>query len=258
MLKKIGLMQILSFVVIAGLLALVLFMRSNLVATQRELAAMPIPQTGPEPTAVQEPLKVVDPVDANAFVTLPDGSRIETLGGTEFYVLEEQVGESTEYSLNLVKGKMVLMLQADRENWFMIESPTGYTARLQGCSMAVTNKPNEGLFEVACLNGTCELTPKTGSSITLRSGEKLAFVWGSQGAVEPVDNAVLAEKFNSNYQQCAAPVIPVTGQESAATASTTPTGVIPVTGGEATPDLAATATEACSVFQENFPGTPCP
>ncbi len=255
MLKKIGLMQILSFVTIAGLLAVVLFMRSSLVATQRELAAIPIPQTGVEQAAVQEPVADIDPATANAFVVLPDGSRVEMLSGTEFIVLEEQVGESPKNNMNLAKGEIVLMLQADRENWFTVETASGFTARLKGCSMAVTNKPAEGIFEVACINGTCELIPGTGSSTTLRSGEKLAYVWGKQGEVGLVEDAVLAEKYSSTYQQCAAPVIPVTG---GAAATATPTGLIPVTGGTATDDLAATATAACSVFEENFPGTPCP
>jgi hypothetical protein len=53
---------------------------------------------------------------------------------------------------------------------------------------------------------------------------------------------------------CAAVSAP---SEGTATPSPTPVAT-EAQGGTSTPDYAATATQACSIFRNRFPGTPCP
>jgi hypothetical protein len=235
--KKQDLIKILSLVVNGILLIILVVMTLN-----RPPAAvpLPIPVTGNEVMA-DTPVPAEAAKPGNTFVTLLDSTKLELLPGTKIEVVSE-TGDSGETIIRLLEGEMLVMANPDSLGWLTVLTPKGYTARIQGCTMVVSYSPAADDFGMDCISGTCELGASVDKYLAADTGLFLQYLAGKLSFPQPIDEAALADKFSSEYQQC------VLAEP------------IPVTGGESTPvvDFGATATAVCNDFHSRFPATPCP
>jgi hypothetical protein len=235
--KKVDFIKLLSLIINAILLIVLVVMTLN---RPPAAAPLPIPVTGNEVVA-DTPVPVKETNPANSFVTLLDTTKLELRPGTKIEVVSE-ASDSKETIVNLLEGEMLVMANPDSLGWLTIQTPKGYTARIQGCTMVVSYSPSSDNFGMDCISGVCELGPSEDKYLAADTGLFIEYQAGKLMFPQPIDEAKLAENFSSDYKQCVLPE------------------PIPVTGGEATlePDFGATATASCKDFQSKFPATPCP
>ena len=187
------------------------------------------------------------PEYVNTTLSLPDGSRVEMLPGTNMSVIINDVGEQV---VSLQEGTVMLLSNKGENSWFTLQTGGSFSAKIKGCSMIVSFSAAENSFSVECLVGSCSLVLDSNHSYTLEGGKILSY---KNGTLQPEENVNMTEvkaNYTSDFEKCL--VVPITVQDEA-----TPTPAITPTV-SATIDLAGTATAACSIFQSQFPATPCP
>jgi ferric-dicitrate binding protein FerR (iron transport regulator) len=234
--KRIGYFSLLTIVIIS------LFVLAGC-SQEKTQTPMPIPVTGSKGAE-------------NTIITLPDGSIAELIPGTAAGVI---VAPATgETSLTLENGSVLLISNLGIDTWFSVQTPKGYSARIKGCSMAVTYSASDDTLEVECTNGNCELNPDRTHSYAIQTGNSLVYKGGVLQEMQKVDEAALSTKFVSNFKECV--VVPVTGGNGTPTPTLAPAATRPIATVQPTAvkDFAATATAACKAFKAQFPATPCP
>jgi hypothetical protein len=236
--------KVLSLVAIA----IFLFILAIGCTTKPTETPITVPLTGlTELTAT--PLPTPEAIIPNTIITLPDGSQIILKPDTRIEILQ-QPGiplESKEIVVKLLQGEIMVVPNLADGAWFSVQNPKGYTTRTQGCAMLVSLDDSANTFELQCIGGKCEIGLTPGSLIGATAG--LTWTYLSDILMEPVaiDFAKIHTDFDPNLPACfsiaeSQPIIPESGGEA----------------GTPEPDIAATATAACSVFQQQFPSTPCP
>jgi hypothetical protein len=238
----------LSFVLVVFLMLFVL----GCTGIETEIPLPPTQEEPPNSTATHSPTP--EQASQNSAITLPDGSLIILSPDSQIEVVQ-QLGLSTgvqEIILTLVQGKILVAPDSKAGTIFTVQATAGYTARTSGCAMVVDfRKPFT--FELTCIGGDCEM----GESPYELNRISPNHIWEYQVSTltdnGPIDLGALQKDYGGNLPECV--INPQARPTSTVTATTTPTPTRTLTP---TLDLAATATEACLQFQEEFPATPCP
>lgn len=199
------------------------------------------------PQATNNPAVNGSPEKVNTTLSLPDGSRAEMLPGTTMSIIINDIGEQV---VSLQEGTVMLLSNKGENSWFTLQTGDTFSAKVKGCSMVVSYSAAENSFSVECLVGSCSLVLDSKHSYTLEGGKYLTYKNGTLQPEEIVNMTDVKANYTSDFEKCL--VVPITVQEGS-----TPTVTVSPTV-SATVDLAATATAACSVFQSQFPATPCP
>lgn len=208
----------------------------------------------PTQTPFTAPSQTPVPVIPHSLITLPDGSKIILLPNAKVQILTQPgiPAESEEIAIMLLQGEIMVVPNLAAGQWFTVQKPNGYSARVQGCAMTVNFNDQQNTLYVTCIAGKCEVSPDFTNYRSLTND----LSWSYQGAFpfDPVaiDFEKLFADYNEDIPACvAAEQNQPTPQGTVGTATAESTAT-------ATPNLAATATEACSIFHKQFPATPCP
>jgi hypothetical protein len=217
------------------------------IATQAEPApTQPVETDTPVPTAVEE---TVEPL--HSVVVLPDGSKVILKPDAVISIISQPglPGNNGEVLVLVERGEILVVPNRDGNNWFTALSPNGEMARVQGCSMLVQYDQTVDSYEMMCIGGNCEAVSRgNGREFLVASGKSHLFQAGNAMDQTDIDLEWLLNDYGEFLPECGIAMI----------------NGIPVTGATATPtlvptvDLDATATAACSSFQQEFPATPCP
>lgn len=246
MIKRPRPVSMILFILIACLMIFSVMSCDMLYTTDTSLPVTQTPFVSPSQTPV--------PVISHSLITLPDGSKIIMLPDAKVQILTQPgvPPESEEITLMLLQGEIMVVPNLVADKWFTVQKPNGYSARLQGCAMTVNFSDQQNTLYVTCIAGKCEVSPDFTNYRSLTND----LSWSYQGAFPFDPVAIDFEKLFTDYSEdipacAAAEQNQPTPQGTVGTATPEPTGTI-------TPDLAATATEACSIFHKQFPATPCP
>ncbi len=210
----------------------------------------PMPYVTPPPVYTLTPVPVSSPdlIPQNSVVRLPDWSIIILKPNTKIEILEQPgiPSESMNITVRLLQGEIMAIPNLGGENWFMVQNPQGRTARIQGCAMVVKNDDTSDTFEMLCIGGRCEF----GVSPEELHFATMGYSWTLMGGViqDPasIDYNKLHNEYNGDLPAC---VSDAESQPLPQIVTETPTPTL---------DFPATATAACSTFQQLFPSTPCP
>ena len=230
--------QLLSLTLIVGLLAGLFLLTA---CEQAKETVVPIPNTGAEETeAVQQVLP------GNVKLLLHDGTQLEMLPLTELQVIAEAPSpdDLTGTLFSLVDGQVVIVPNNENTGLFTVFIPGNRNASLQGCAMAASYSSIDDSFAVYCVGGLCKFNATT--TIIVNPGTYVIYKDDMVKEQGSFDEVAFEEVFNTKMPVCLTGLVPVTGGEAE---TETP---------EPTADTAATATAACSIFQQQFPSTPCP
>lgn len=209
------------------------------------------PQTPPTPTAVipgqsETPSPTALPAeckpirfansDGLSLITFPDGSQVFLGNNTEIdFIPVGYCPGIKEHRVTLLRGEIAIRSLLPDDALFMVFSPEGYKVTLDDTGL-VSYNPENSLLSVNCSNGNCtigtEQQPYVLSCGMLAEFDRNAVLNGPFA----IDNAVLAP-----YGEWLLP-----------------TCYIPTPESTPTPDFGATATAACSAWNNEFLLTPCP
>jgi hypothetical protein len=179
---------------------------------------------------------------------LPDGSEIfldqDTLIGL--------TADTLHHEIVLYRGKVTVISKLPLRQFFTVRNPYGYIARVERITDAViviTHNNQEGFFIYDCLAGHCQMGVDASSLKEIPAGGQMWMgLYGNfQGpfpalATAPQEMCVSSEEIIIEIPTLSSTFTP----ELAVTETPTPD------------ELGGTATAACSTFQAEFPGTPCP
>lgn len=226
------------------------------------------------------PAAVVNPQDTTSDLSklnMPDGSTIVVNGSAEFGVSRlANLASSLNYQGWVASGEVLVVSQLPTGTWYTIVNPSGFIARVTasnsapGAIMLVKFDPATGTFTINCILGICQMgqDPENLSNIPLNNQGSLNQGGTFQGTSASA-GALITATYGS-YITGGSPVATYTSIPAASTITTTATSIpsatrtsppnqpTAVNTNTPVPNLAATATAACSSFQSQFPGTPCP
>lgn len=259
MTRKLDLIKILSFIVIALLVLIIIVMGIMLKPTE---TAQQTSQTDKIPVASVTLAPTTIPTQSNTIITLLDGSKMILTSNSKVKVLRQPGidDDSQEVGVSLLDGEIMVIPNPLTETWFRVESPTGYNARVQGCAMVVSFDPSRDNFGIQCIAGYCEIGTDAKYLMEAESNNAWTYQNGILGEPVTVNFVILQNHFNLDLPDCVTNAenlpIPQTGAKSP-----TPTSTATATATKTlmpTIDDEATATAACYNFHEEFPLTPCP
>lgn len=196
------------------------------------------------------------PIIPHSSITLPDGSKVLLMPDARVQVVSQPgiPPESQEISVMLLKGSIMVVSNLASEKWLMVQKPNGYTARMQGCAMVVDFDDALNTMHLTCIGARCQVSPDFTSYRSLTNDLSWSYQGGFPFDPAAIDYEKLYLNFSDEIPACVAAEqnkpTPEGGLSTATPEPTyTPTPTI---------DIAATATQACSVFHQQFPATPCP
>jgi hypothetical protein len=197
-------------------------------------------------------------------IMIPDGSRVIIGEHSEIGIIRiagHTVG-ATGHNLLLNFGEILVKSVLPEGDWFTVQNPQDFIARVTGSIIVVSYDPGTGKFILDCLSGRCELGPDIQHMIALAAGEQ-GWLDGNGVFYGPfeVDLDELRAKYGDDFDTEASPSEPTSGISATATAFCleleaefigTPCPLMSLD------DFRATATAICQEFEQEFPGTPCP
>jgi len=191
-----------------------------------EDTSTPVSEAQETVTSVSGDPMVVKYETGQTYIRLPDGSEL-ILGldtEIEFIKIFGLSPGVAQHEILLKSGVILVNSQLPEGAWFTVFNPDGHVARVTGSIMVVGYDADTGEFLTDCVEGDCELGPDAQALFKLAADE--------QGWLDKDGN------FQGPYD--------VDMDE------------LRETYGDKIPDMDAKATQACSDFQGQFPGTPCP
>ena len=190
----------------------------------------------PEPANVEIPETGLLCKSDLSHIRLPDGSDFYLSAQTQITILEflDQTIDVSLIRLLIEKGKIIIVSPLPENIMFIIESPLGSIARVDGGFTVVEYDEENKKFTTQCINGPCEVGFDPDSLNMLASNH--AGVVNEEGEfidLGEITNDDLLSGCEDNYIFVDIPATP-------------------------TPDVGATATAFCGEFEVSNPGTPCP
>ena len=222
---------------------------------------------------------VINTGSSPATIQLPDNSLIYIAENTLIdLVVGGYCAGITEHHIVLHQGQVAIQSSLPAGMWFTITNPAGYVVQLNNTGIASFN-PDNNLFRIDCTNGNCGLGPNIQQLTQLgcNEGGELDQSGSFTGPLS-IDLDAIKAKYGDWVIPLCLPVVSDTPSSIytislTPTETPTPTWTITVTPIEThtgistftptrtatkTPNRAATATAYCRIFQNQFPGTPCP
>jgi len=199
-------------------------------------------QTEPLPTPLPTECKPIRFANSEglSLLTFPDGSQMFLGNNTEIdFIPAGYCPGITEHRAYLLRGEIAIRSLLPDDSWFTVFSPEGFKVTLEKTGLVNYNLENK-LLTLNCSNGNCTIGTEQ-QPYLITCGQMVEF---DQNAVPNgpfgINVSVLAP-----YGDWLLPKCDFIPEEP--TSTPTPT-----------PDVGATATAACSAWNNEFPSTPCP
>ncbi len=197
-------------------------------------------QTEPPPTPLPtecKPIRIANS-DGLSLITLPDGSQIFLGNNTEIdFIPGGYCLGISEHRAYLLRGEIAVRSLLPDDSLFTVFSPEGFKVTLDDTGL-VTYNLEKTLLTLNCSNGNCTIGTEQ-QPYLLTCGQMVEF---DQNAV-PNGPFGITVSVLEPYGDWLLPKCDFTPPEPTSTP---------------TPDIGATATAACSAWNNEFPSTPCP
>jgi hypothetical protein len=178
--------------------------------------------------------------DGLALITFPDGSQVFLGSNTEMdFIPAGYCPGITEHQVFLLSGEIAARSLLPEDSLFTVFSPEGFKVTLDDTGLVTYSHENK-LLTLNCSNGTCTIGTEQ-QPYLLTCGQMIEFD----------QNAVLNGPFGINVS-----VLAPYGDWLLPKCDFIP--LDPTSTSTPTPDIGATATAACSAWNNEFLLTPCP
>jgi hypothetical protein len=199
-------------------------------------------QTEPPPTALPTECKPIGFANSEglSLITFPDGSQVFLGANTEVdFIPGGYCPGINEHHAYLLRGEIAVRSLLQDDSLFSVFSPEGFKVTLDDTGLVVYDQENK-LLTLNCSNGNCTI-----------GTEKQSYLVTCGQMVEFDQNAVPNGPFGINVSMLAP-----YGDWLLPKCDSIPE--VPTSTPTPTPDVGATATAACSAWNNEFPSTPCP
>ena len=178
----------------------------------------------------------------SSVIKFPDGSEITLYTGAQIDIITilDLAPDVSAHAITLQKGHIIVSSQLPDGIWFSVLNPLSYVVVVTGSIMELEFDPESGFYLLDCIEGTCKMGTDNEHLFDVLEGQQ-ACMDEAGNFFGPFDDIAFEDL--SDLCQNSISIEPPTSVAETSTA---------------TPDIRASATAACSDFEDDFPGTPCP